>query len=184
MVCSTWSLYGLSLEFFLLWHQSQENCANFEASPSPSCKCCNYPYCHWLVILVPVYLVFLQHKGRNFQKEVVILGVVRQEQIYLFRDGAMATIRIKPRCKAFVFYLSDLHISFFLICFRASFVLTHSFYFFHFCSRPWQLMFVIIVMARLWIRWDKFHVFLPSFHRNQVREGMSNRPVPIPGESI
>ena len=93
--------------------------------------------------------MFLEYKGRPCQKEVIILGVVRQEQIYLFRDGAMAAIRIKPRCKAFVFYLSDLRISFFLICFCASFVLTHSFYFFHFRSCHWQLMFAIIVMVRL-----------------------------------
>ena len=160
MVCSTWSLYGLSLEFFLLWHQPQENCVNFEASPPPSCKLLQLPILPLARYLGSSLFGVSWIQGTYpFQKEVIILGVVRQEQIYLFRDGAMATIRIKPRCKAFVFYLSDLHISFFLICFCASFVLTHSFYFFHFRSCPWQLMFAIIVMVRLWIRWDKFHVF-------------------------
>ena len=68
--------------------------------------------------------MFLEHKGRICSEG----SVVRQEQIYLFRDGAMAAIRIKPRCKAFVFYLSDLNIIFLsdlflcLICFN-SFIL-------------------------------------------------------------
>ena len=183
MVCLTWSLYGLSLEFFLLWLQPQENCVNFEANQPPSCNCCNYPYCRWLVILVPVYLVFLNTRDVLFRRKLSFLVLSGKNNYIYLEMVRWLPLESNPDVRLLYFtyqisisVFSDLFLCF--ICFN-SFIL--------FLSLSLVSLATYVCdhcYGQVMNKVRQILCFLPSFHRNQVRERMSNRPVPIPVESI